>query len=121
MKYYHASRSVFKPGDIISPNPFQRAYDYGIFVTGSPCVHYTLWQCGDRSIGKVRFNVYQVRPLNPKTKVHYGIWEELIIYGPVEVLKCLGEANKNRRVSAVLKTRKGYRVREEKLNSSETH
>ena len=120
MKYYHASRSVFKPGDIIAPNPFvQHLNGRGIYVTLSPCVHYTLWLCGDLSIKKVRYNVYQVRPLQAKTKVYYGVWEELIIAGPVEVLKCLGEANKNRRVSSVLRNRKGFRVKEEKLKPHE--
>lgn len=102
IKYYHASTSVFNPGDIIAPNPFiEHLSGRGIYVTGSPCVHYSLWQCGIRSIGKVRFNVYQVRPLNPKTKIHFGVWDELIICGPVEVLRCLGECNKNRRVSMI--------------------
>lgn len=116
LKYYHASTSVFKPGDIISPNPFiEHLNGRGIYVTGSPCVHYSLWRCGERSLGKVRFNVYQVRPLNPKTKILFGVWDELIIRGPVEVIRCLGEANKNRRVS-VVKARiakwDGFRVAE---------
>jgi hypothetical protein len=123
LKYYHASTSVFKPGDIIAPNPYiEHLSGRGIHVTGSACAHYTLWRCGKRSIGEVRFNVYQVRPLNPKTKIIFGVWDELVIQGPVEVLRCLGEINKNKRVSLV-KARiarwDGFRVAHKRVKKME--
>lgn len=118
-KYYHASRSVFKAGDIIAPNPFrEHMQGRGIYATSSPCVHVTLWQFGEVSLGRVRYNVYQIRPLNPKAKIHYGIWDEWIIRGPVEVIRCLGEANKNGRVSSVVRCRHQHWTKHERLKTS---
>lgn len=111
-KFFHASRSIFKPGDIISPNPYWQHWGgWVIYATLSPTVHWTLWACGDLSLGKVRYNVYQVRPINPKTKIKWGTWDECLIHGPVEVVRCLGEANKNGRCSWVKLDNHGMRLK----------
>jgi hypothetical protein len=101
VKFYHASRRLdWKPGDIIDTKSHEGSdfiWGRGIFMTTSPVVHFTLYEMGEgRSIGDVRYNVYQVIPHG---KIRRGTWDEWICEGYVEVVKCCGEANKNGRVS----------------------
>lgn len=107
MKLYHCSRIHHKVGDIIEPRAYGEKY---IWVTLSKTPHYTLYQFGERSIGKQKYHLYQIRPLNPKTKIVKGMWDDLMVKGAVEVIAAFGEAAKNRNGSMVVKTKKNSKL-----------
>ena len=98
-KFYHASTKLnWKPKDIIDCRSLPNTHA-GVYMTTSPEVHFTLYyrdkgQC----VGEKRYNVYKVLPMG---KVIRGWWDDYICIGPVMVLECLGEANKNGVVSAI--------------------
>jgi len=91
MKYFHCSRLHFKPGDIIDPKNYGKEY---VWVNISKTPHYTLYEFGERSIGKQKYRLYQVRPLKG-AKIRKGLWDEIMIKGAVEVLANFGESSKN--------------------------
>lgn len=102
MKFYHISVKKWKVGDVISPTPFKDNLYDGVYVMPCSTPHYTLYQFGDRSLGKKRHYVYQVKPLRRHYKLIGGrMWDELIIKGSVEVMACLGEASKNGSTSMI--------------------
>lgn len=92
-RYYHASKTRFKPGEIVHPANVNvqaqfQASDFGKFyMTTSPKPHFTI---ADRAI-RENWDVYEVRPLNPKN-VKFGYWDDLTCNGPVEIIKNIGSA-----------------------------
>lgn len=92
LKYYHASRKLnWKPGDLIYPINSRTNNIYGVWLTTDPKPHFTLYTYDDKSIGKVRYNVYRVIPHG---KIIHGFWNDLACLGYVEIVECLGECAK---------------------------
>jgi hypothetical protein len=103
MKYYHCSRLHHKVGDVIEPTNYGEQF---VWVSTSKTPHYTLYQFGERGIQFEQYRLYEVRPINPKTKIVKGCWDDIKIKGAVEIVASLGESSRNRKGSIVFVNKK---------------
>lgn len=91
-RYYHASKTRFRPGEIVDPNnpnvsPNFYSSNTGLFyMTTAPEPHYTV---ADRAL-RENWEVYEVLPLNKKQISYGNSWNELTCTGPVKILRNVG-------------------------------
>jgi len=91
MNYYHASKTKWAVGDIITAQYRGYGGGVGIYVSTRPEPHFTL----ENQEG---LRLYKVKPLN---KVKRGTWGDLVCKVAVEVVECLGGIAKDKKVSAI--------------------
>lgn len=90
-KYYHASKKLFKPGDVLTignDTNFRSSRQGFIYLTEKPEAHYTV---APKAFAE-NWYVYEVRPEFPKSVKYSSCWEEWITDKPCIVVKRLGSA-----------------------------
>ena len=91
-EFYHASKTIFKPGDRLVPNlsikhNFQSSLEGFVYMTSAPAPHFTVV---DKAL-KENWTVYKVKPINPK-RVWEGSWDDYITDRGCIVEKIVGSA-----------------------------
>lgn len=90
-KYYHASKKLFKPGDVLTignDTNFRSSQKGLIYLTEKPEAHYTVAQ----KAFDENWHVYEVRPEFPKSVKYSSYWDEWVTDKPCIVVKRLGSA-----------------------------
>lgn len=92
--YYHASPKQFAPGDRLVPNlpNYSPNFNFSeaslIYLTEKPIPHYTVAERANRE----NWNIYEVRPINPKSVWFQSMWDEWVTDRECVVVKLVGSA-----------------------------